>query len=506
MGCLSRTAGQWSVTTVGFTLLLLTLVQILPDTAALFVNFPEIFLPFVVSLGLTVGGIWLAKTQTAGRSLQIAWWMVGSSVVGIAVTRWFLYIIPVERMPADELVVLTLNSGALCIAAGAILGYHVTALEKREQPPTEHTSRITELHDIATEIVDAETQEIVYQRAADGAAELFAADVARVAVPEGERLVLAASSSDKSIDDWGPVSTVFRSADRSFRSNTVNRVEDPVAVQTATTSTIEDGASKSEANLPSRTLLSIPLAEYGVIQLFASEPRAFSEQDEEVAELFATYVISALQQLSAKAIIRQERDHLEEFTSVLSHDLRNPLNVAQGHLELAETMGEDEHLRAVESALERMEQLIEELLTLAREGDTISEIEPVALGTIATQAWDNVMTDPGLLKIDSSVQLKADRSRLIQVFENLYRNAIECAGENVTIRVGTFENGFYIEDSGPGIPEDRRSDIFEIGYTTCEDGTGFGLAIAKRIIEAHGWEIDVTTGTDGGARFEISGL
>lgn len=76
----------------------------------------------------------------------------------------------------------------------------------------------------------------------------------------------------------------------------------------------------------------------------------------------------------------------------------------------------------------------------------------------------------------------------------------------MTICIGTFPNGFYIEGSGPGIPESQQADVFESGFSTHQDGTGFGLAFVKRIIEAHGWKIDVTTGTNGGARVEVSGI
>lgn len=68
------------------------------------------------------------------------------------------------------------------------------------------------------------------------------------------------------------------------------------------------------------------------------------------------------------------------------------------------------------------------------------------------------------------------------------------------------EDGFFIEDDGPGIPEDRRSDIFEAGYSTNKDGTGFGLSIVEQVVDAHDWEIHVTDGAEGGARFEITGV
>jgi signal transduction histidine kinase len=90
--------------------------------------------------------------------------------------------------------------------------------------------------------------------------------------------------------------------------------------------------------------------------------------------------------------------------------------------------------------------------------------------------------------------------------ENLFRNAIEHGGEDVTIRVGGLSDGFYVEDDGPGVPEDARDEVFEVGYSTSPDGTGFGLNIVKEIAEAHNWEITLTEGTTGGARFEITNV
>jgi signal transduction histidine kinase len=145
------------------------------------------------------------------------------------------------------------------------------------------------------------------------------------------------------------------------------------------------------------------------------------------------------------------------------------------------------------------------MLTLARQGEAVGETETISLNTFTKQAWQNVDTDTATLNVKTDLRLNADRSRLLQMFENLYRNAIDHGGEAVTIRVGSLENGdgFFIEDTGPGISTSDREDVFESGYTTNQDGTGFGLAIVSRIVEAHGWSIEVTNGTDGGARFEI---
>jgi signal transduction histidine kinase len=153
-----------------------------------------------------------------------------------------------------------------------------------------------------------------------------------------------------------------------------------------------------------------------------------------------------------------------------------------------------------------METLIDDLLTLSRAGATIGETEAVDLADLIERCWQNVESDSAELIIEADTTIKADRSRLQQLLENLMRNAVEHGDDDVTVTVGTLSNGFYIEDDGPGIPEDNREDVFKPGYSTAEDGTGFGLSIVKQVAEAHGWNVGVTEGTDDGARFEITGI
>ena len=66
--------------------------------------------------------------------------------------------------------------------------------------------------------------------------------------------------------------------------------------------------------------------------------------------------------------------------------------------------------------------------------------------------------------------------------------------------------GFYVADNGPGVPGELRESVFEPGYTTAEEGSGFGLAIVSRIAAAHGWDVTLTESADGGARFEFAGV
>ena len=100
----------------------------------------------------------------------------------------------------------------------------------------------------------------------------------------------------------------------------------------------------------------------------------------------------------------------------------------------------------------------------------------------------------------------ADEDRLLQVFENLFRNSVDHGSEDVTVRVGPLRNGFYVEDDGPGIPKADRERVFNHGYTSREDGTGYGLSVVRSVIGAHGWDIAVADSDAGGARFEIRGI
>ena len=205
--------------------------------------------------------------------------------------------------------------------------------------------------------------------------------------------------------------------------------------------------------------------------------------------------------------LRRQKDRLDEFASVVSHDLRNPLNVIAGRLELAQEFDEPHHLEVAAEATDHMNQLVDELLSLARQGRSVGETEPVRLEDVSSDGWSMAETEVGSLCIENpDVTLEADPSRLSELLSNLFHNAIVHGTGDVTVRVGANEDGFYVEDDGPGIPEDERDTVFDRGFSTGDDGTGLGLAIVKEIVDAHGWTVAVSEGTDGGARFEITGV
>ncbi|WP_458187809.1 ATP-binding protein [Haladaptatus sp. NG-WS-4] len=207
-----------------------------------------------------------------------------------------------------------------------------------------------------------------------------------------------------------------------------------------------------------------------------------------------------------KQELKDQNERLDEFASMLAHELRNPLGIAQGYLRVAELEGADDAFDEVRGALDRMEQMIDEMLDLARRPGVIEDTQLTAFHDIVEDAWSCVAPPDATLVLENvDSEISADIDRLSQVFENLFRNAVEHAGDDVSVHVERFPDGVYIEDDGPGIPSDEHDSVFESGFTT-NDGTGLGLSIVEQIIEAHGWEITVTEANGGGARFEITGV
>jgi len=244
-------------------------------------------------------------------------------------------------------------------------------------------------------------------------------------------------------------------------------------------------------------------------------------------------------------------ERLEQFVSVVSHDLRNPLTVARGRVEHERARRDSDHLAATERALARMESLIDDLLTLARVGDDIQRTDHLRLSSVARSCWDDVPTDGATLTVEDDLRFEGADGRVRQLFENLFRNAVEHGSTSarsqaredavehgstsnrtqsddavehgstdettaddtdsdaspVRVRVGTLpsDDGFFVADDGPGIPEDEQDTVFESGYTTRASGTGFGLTIVEDVAQAHGWTVDVCTAGSGGARFEVTG-
>jgi PAS domain S-box-containing protein len=200
--------------------------------------------------------------------------------------------------------------------------------------------------------------------------------------------------------------------------------------------------------------------------------------------------------------LRRQNQRLERFSDAISHDLRNPLDVLDGSLELARETGDEAHFERAERSIDRMYTLIDDLLILAKQGVDPEEIEAVDLGSLSQRAWSMVDTQDATLEADVDDTISADEGAVLELLENLFRNAIEHGGDDVTVTVGTEPWGFYVKDDGAGFT-DGTADLFEPGYSTADEGTGFGLCIVEQIVDAHSWEVIATDSESGGARFEF---
>ncbi|WP_324665901.1 PAS domain-containing sensor histidine kinase [Haloarcula sediminis] len=204
--------------------------------------------------------------------------------------------------------------------------------------------------------------------------------------------------------------------------------------------------------------------------------------------------------------LSQQNERLAEFADLLAHDIRNPLSVASGHLALARE-GSEGSLDAIESAHDRIDRIITDIRLATREGTLATDIRPTDVGAVAREAWEYVDTDDGVFDGPDDLRLDADADRLLRLFENLFRNAMEHGRSDdgtVTVRLDATPEGFAVEDDGPGIDPAVRGRIFDPSVSDTAGGTGFGLHIVHTIATAHGWDVAVTDAAGGGARFEFT--
>ena len=382
------------------------------------------------------------------------------------------------------------------------LATDVTERVAREQ-------RIKHLQQRTTRLISARSKPRIANIAVNAAGEALRLPLSGIHLRDGDRLEPTAVN-ERLWDEFGEMPTYHRDSDDPFDEFVWD------AVERGRPAVVEDTADHDrlcETTLI-RSVIVYPLDDYGAFVAAAREPNAFGSVDVALGEVLAMGIVAALDRSEQEHRLREQaaelerkNERLEEFTSIVSHDLRNPLNVALGRVEYVRSRREDEHLATAEQALERMESIIDETLVLARQGHDVTDPGQLSLPEMVRQCWQNVQTKDATLstEFEGDYVVAADRERLAHVFENLFSNAVEHGGDAVTIRVGPLSDGtgFYVEDDGPGIPVSDRETVFETGYTTDDDGTGFGLSLVRDIVEAHGWTIEVTAGSDGGARFEI---
>ncbi|MDS0476207.1 GAF domain-containing protein [Natrinema sp. 1APR25-10V2] len=213
---------------------------------------------------------------------------------------------------------------------------------------------------------------------------------------------------------------------------------------------------------------------------------------------------------------RRERElaaaesRLERIAELIDDDVRTPLNVARGYLELAAETGDREHFAEVDDAQERLRELLDRLVAIAREDDVLVDTEPVAVHDVARRAWVAVETGDARLVTRAAENrvLEADKTRLRELFERLFQavadgtddgdekgTASAGAGDaTAVVTVGATDDGFYVArraaETEAVVDSGLETDPVP-GRLAAADGTGFGLGTVERIADAHGWNVGV---------------
>jgi len=369
----------------------------------------------------------------------------------------------------------------------------------------EHESRLEALNETTRALLSADTREEVARLGVDAAADVLCLEANAVHLHDPDRNMLVPVASTDTLHqliggppEFTPGNSI---AWRVFDSG------NPVALDD-----VHADPDVYNADTPMRSELIVPIGDAGVLVAGSPTSAAFDHEDRVLGELLAGNIATALEQVERTAELEerereltQQNERLEEFASVVSHDLRSPLSVANGRVELAREETGNPHLDDAVSALDRMDDLIEDLLLIARDGDE-PRLEPVDLAALAETCWGHIETGDATLVTDTTRTIRADRGRLQQLLENLLRNCVEHTDPDVTVTVGHLDDGIFVADDGPGIPEDRRDAVFELGHSTSNTGAGLGLRIVQRVADAHGWTVGVTESEPGGARFEVRGV
>jgi len=348
-------------------------------------------------------------------------------------------------------------------------------------------SRLLEaLHGVTRELLAAETKDAAASVGVDAASDVlgFEGTGLRLHDPDRDVLVSVSVGGD-------------RAAEITDRPDfDVDATPHGEAFTTGETIVHDVAPDELDSLGPFRQTMYVPLGDHGLLSLGKTDALV-TDEERRYAETLAANAAAALDRIDREAQLRAERTRLDEFASVVSHDLRNPLNVARGSVNLARERTDDEHLDTAVRALDRMERLVSELLTLSRSGQVVGDTERVGLREVAEDAWTTVETGDAALVVASDAELVADRRRLRQLLENLFRNSTEHAGNAPTVTVAATDEGFVVSDDGPGIPVTDRKTIAE--------GGSLGLTIVRRIAEGHGWPLDIGTGRDG-AQFTVRGV
>lgn len=350
------------------------------------------------------------------------------------------------------------------------------------------------LHEGSRDLMRAETRAAVCRATTELADDIAALPSVQVALYDGQTLRPSVTTDERE--------TAFDRYERWFWRSF--ETSDPQYVTTE-----PNGRTvRTDAADPSAIdAVVLPLGRHGALGMWPDDP--LDEFTLELANVLGATVEASLDRAQREQELREreaelerQNERLEEFATMVSHDLRNPLQIAFGAAEMLDAEGE--HGDRLYAALSQMNRLVDELLTLAREGEIVGERTPVEVASLAEAAWGALDTGAATLELDGAGTVLADRDRLRELFENLFCVLLRQA-DGRTIRVGRLgDDGLYIEQAdGDGSTE---ADPSATRPLDTDDWTQYGRYIVSTIAEAYGWTV-TSADTDGRyTRFEITGV
>jgi PAS domain S-box-containing protein len=265
---------------------------------------------------------------------------------------------------------------------------------------------------------------------------------------------------------------------------------------------------------PLRSEIIVPIGAHGVIMTGSTRVEGFDDTDLELVSLLASNTEAALDRSDREKLLQDRKqslarqsERLRAVADILSEDL-------QGHLDdVASEFDEESQDPAVTETLTRAEELVDDVLEFARDQSAMGSRSSVDFESALSDALDASVADDMTVYLEFEGSVRAERDRFVHMLETVFNDVTTRAEGDPTVRIGPVEDdatgkptGFYILDDAAAIPETEFDRVFEPERATGSERSGLGLAVAREIAEAHGWEVDVSTGQAGGTQFSVTGM
>jgi len=520
----ARTSGT-VIAVAGLTLAMVHLGSAISLRASPRLLVVEAVVPLVLALGVAgIGGLLregrLGPTAFVDRVLG---WTVVGTVALVVTVGWLFADAAVRGQPVLGAGRTVLNAATF----GAVVGLVVGIYDARGQCQRRRAEQLTRINDT----LRIATQEIVNATERDELEAVVCERLTGSDIYDGAWIGRYAPG-----DEWVRPSAWAGHEDKYFEPLDVSvDPDDPVgqgpgseAIRTEEIQPIQDVFAEpslepwwemlAEKGVESIAVVPLVGSEHvhGFLSVYANRTNVFDTRECEALSELGESIGHAIDSMAArKQLARRERElarqneRLDEFASVVSHDLRNPLNVAHGNLELVQMDVDDDRLGQVADALDRMDQLIDDLLTLARYGRTVDDVRPVDVRSVVEGAWTTTDTEDARLRFEDDPGIvQADESRLTQVFENLFRNAVEHGSTSPrsqapedSVEHGSTNNrtesGDAVEHGSTGNRRGSAGDSVEHGSAdgrSTADDPGTPDSSDEAFVRGNGADVTVTVG------------